>query len=100
MFATTIAAITTLFTFAGFGFYLIAIWSARSFLRRPRFPLGFAPAVSILKPLRGVDPGMYEAFASHCRQQYAGNYEILFGLSTIDDPAAALVQQLQAAKQP
>jgi ceramide glucosyltransferase len=96
MFATTIAAITTLFTFAGFGFYLIAIWSARSFLRRPRFPLGFAPAVSILKPLRGVDPGMYEAFASHCRQQYAGNYEILFGLSTIDDPAAALVQQLQA----
>jgi ceramide glucosyltransferase len=96
MISTTIAAITTLFTFAGFGFYLIAIWSARAFLRRPRFPLGYAPAVSILKPLRGVDPGMYEAFASHCRQQYSGEYEILFGVSTMDDPAAALVQQLQA----
>jgi hypothetical protein len=48
MFPTVIAAITTLLTFAGFGFYLIAIWSARAFLRRPRFPIGFAPPVTIL----------------------------------------------------
>ncbi|HEX4005890.1 MAG TPA: bacteriohopanetetrol glucosamine biosynthesis glycosyltransferase HpnI [Acidobacteriaceae bacterium] len=96
MFSTVIAAITTLFTLAGFGFYLVAFWGARSWLRRRRFPLGFAPAVSILKPLRGVDPGMVEAFASHCRQQYGGDYEILFGVSSTDDPAAALVQQLQA----
>jgi ceramide glucosyltransferase len=96
MFPTVIAAITTLLTFAGFGFYLIAIWSARAFLRRPRFPIGFAPPVTILKPLRGIDPGMAEAFASHCRQEYPGDYEILFGVSSLDDPAAAGVQQLQA----
>jgi ceramide glucosyltransferase len=89
------AALTTLLTFAGIGYYLIAIWSARAFLRSPRFPAGFAPPVSILKPLHGLDPGMAEAFASHCQQNYSGEYEILFGVSRLDDPAAAVVQQLQ-----
>ena len=28
---------------------------------------------------------MYSAFASHCRQEYAGAYEILFGVSALDD---------------
>lgn len=96
MFPNVIAAITTLLTLAAFGFYIVAIWSARAWLRRRRFPAGFAAGVSILKPLRGVDPGMYEAFASHCRQQYAGDYELLFGVSSFDDPAAELVRKLQA----
>jgi ceramide glucosyltransferase len=97
MFSTIIAAVTTLLTSAGFAYYLIALWSARAFLRRSRFPAAdFAPSVSILKPIYGVDPGMAEAFASHCRQNYAGAYEILFGVSSLDDPACAVVRQLQA----
>lgn len=96
MFATIIAALTTLLTIAGLGYYLIALWSARAFLRRPRFAAGFAPPVSILKPVHGLDPGMMEAFASHCRQNYSGEYEILFGVSSLDDPAVAVVRQLQA----
>lgn len=96
MFFTVIAALTTLLTLAGFGYATVALLSARSFLRRRRPVPGFAPAVSILKPLRGVDPAMYDAFSSHCRQQYPGEYEILFGVSTLDDPAAALVHRLQA----
>lgn len=96
MFAAVISGLTTLLTLAGLGYYVVALLSARAFLRRTRFPAGFAPAVSILKPLRGVDPGMLEAFASHCRQEYSGEYEILFGVAGIDDPAVALVRQLQA----
>ena len=97
MFSTLIAGLTTLLTLAGFGYYLIALWSARAFLRRPRFPApDFAPPVSILKPIYGVDPGMSEAFASHCRQNYSGPYELLFGVSSLDDPACAIVRQLQA----
>lgn len=96
MFAAVISELTTLLTLAGLGYYVVALLSARAFLRRTRFPAGFAPAVSILKPLRGVDPGMLEAFASHCRQEYSGEYEILFGVAGIDDPAVALVRQLQA----
>jgi ceramide glucosyltransferase len=95
MFATLVASATTLLTVAGLAYYLIALWSARSFLRRPRFPAGFAPPISILKPLYGLDPGMLEAFASHCHQNYSGDYELLFGVSHLDDPAVAVVQQLQ-----
>ncbi|MGA7522361.1 MAG: bacteriohopanetetrol glucosamine biosynthesis glycosyltransferase HpnI [Acidobacteriaceae bacterium] len=96
MFATVIAAITTLLTLAGLAYYLLALWSARSFLRRPRFPAGFTPPVSILKPLHGLSPSLAEALASHCRQNYPAEYEILCGVSSLNDPAVAVVRRLQA----
>ncbi|MGC2297645.1 MAG: bacteriohopanetetrol glucosamine biosynthesis glycosyltransferase HpnI [Acidobacteriaceae bacterium] len=96
MFATIIAGLTTLLTIAGLGYYIVALLSARAFLRRRRFSAGFAPPVSLLKPIHGIDPGMAEAFASHCRQNYSGAYEILFGVSSLEDPACAVVRQLQA----
>lgn len=76
------------------GFYLLCLWSARSFQRR-RIPTepAITPPVSILKPLRGVDPQMYESFRSHCIQDYP-QYEIIFGVSEPDDPAVESVQQL------
>lgn len=78
----------------GMGFYSLCLWSARSFLRAGRkSPLAYAPPVSILKPLRGVDPQMYESFRSHCTQDYP-EYEIIFGVSDRDDPAVAAVQRL------
>jgi ceramide glucosyltransferase len=52
-------------------------------------------AVSILKPLRGTDPEMYESFRSHCVQDYAA-YEIIFGVSEGGDPAVDLVERLKA----
>jgi ceramide glucosyltransferase len=94
--ATIVSTITTVLAWAGIGYYLVALWSARSFvhsLRRKR-PV-WIPAVSILKPVRGLDHEMYSAFASHCRQDYAGEYEILFGVSSRSDPALAAVRQLQ-----
>jgi ceramide glucosyltransferase len=99
MFATVVVSVTTIVTFASLFYFMAALWSARSFLRRHPLqsqPADFAPSVSILKPLKGFDPGMFEAFASHCRQQYAGEYELLFGVSSLDDPAVAAVQRLQA----
>lgn len=53
------------------------------------------PPVSILKPLKGTDPGIYEALRSHCVQDYP-EYEILFGVSSADDAAAATVERLIA----
>jgi ceramide glucosyltransferase len=55
-----------------------------------------APDVSILKPLKGVDARMYAGLVSHCRQQYAGRFEILFGVSSLDDPAVAEIEHLRA----
>lgn len=94
-FAAIVAALTALVTVAGLAYYFIAIVSARAFLRGPRFATGFAPSVSMLKALHGVDEGMAEAFASHCQQNYPGEFELLFAVSTFDDPAADLVRKLE-----
>jgi ceramide glucosyltransferase len=97
MLAILVETITTIFALCGMGFYFAALWSARSFVRRKRMGAEeFHPAVSILKPLKGFDLDMYAAFASHCRQQYAGEYEILFGVSSLEDPSVAAVEQLKA----
>src|ERR1700757_4534655 len=78
----------------GMGFYLLCLWSARAFQRqKPQRDPGFVPPVTILKPLRGVDPQMYESFRSHCVQDYP-EYEIIFGVSEPDDPAVEAVQRL------
>ena len=52
------------------------------------------PPVSILKPLKGTDPEMYESFRSHCLQDYS-NYEIVFGVSDPADPAITSVDALR-----
>lgn len=95
--AFAVEIVTTVLTFTGLGYYLVALWSARNFqhsLRRS--PPAFHPPVSILKPVKGLDPEMYASFASHCNQDYAGDYEILFGVSSMDDPAVAAIERLQA----
>jgi ceramide glucosyltransferase len=80
-------------------YYLLCLWSAAAFLRERRAgegarPTRFLPAVSILKPLKGTDPEMYESFRSHCLQDYP-EYEIIFGVSDPDDPAIDSVKELQ-----
>jgi ceramide glucosyltransferase len=50
--------------------------------------------VSILKPLKGNDPEMYENLRSHCQLQYP-EYEIVFGVSDIEDPALVSVERLR-----
>jgi ceramide glucosyltransferase len=80
-------------------YYLLCLWSAAAFLRgrqadRSVRPPQALPPVSILKPLKGTDPEIYESFRSHCLQDYA-EYEIIFGVSDPRDPAVASVQRLQ-----
>jgi ceramide glucosyltransferase len=79
-------------------YYILCLWSARTFLREKKADAGarpqMLPPVSILKPLKGADPDIYESFRRHCLQDYP-EYEIIFGVSDPDDPAVASVQQLQ-----
>jgi ceramide glucosyltransferase len=75
---------------------LVAAWSFRLYARGYRRLPEFAPPVSILKPVKGFDDGMYEAFRSHCLQEYAGEYELIFGAGSKDDPAVEAVHRLIA----
>ena len=88
-------------TCASLGYYLLCLWSARDYLRQRRAASLDKPGapdpeltVSILKPLKGADPEIYETFRSHCLQDY-GRYEIIFGVSESDDPAVPFVRRLQ-----
>jgi ceramide glucosyltransferase len=86
---------------ASLAYYALCLWSAARFLRTLKpaekkiHPDKTTPPVSILKPLRGTDPKMYESFRSHCLQDYP-DYEIIFGVSDAHDPAIPLVEQLRA----
>jgi ceramide glucosyltransferase len=78
-------------------YYAMCLWSARAFLGEPKTvgdSTEVLPPVSILKPLKGTDPDIYECFRSHCLQDYL-LYEIIFGVSDPADPAVASVQRLQ-----
>lgn len=53
------------------------------------------PPVTILKPLCGAEPGLYEDLKSFCRQDYP-EYQIVFGMHDEGDPACAVARQLAA----
>ena len=78
---------------------LAIVAGIRHFLRQIRHPsakpTAEAPAVSVLKPLRGLDPNTYPAFVSQVRQDYP-EFQILFGVGSESDPATVAVRRLQA----
>jgi len=79
-------------------YYLLCLWGAFQFLSERSGTSVQAtqalPPISILKPLKGIDPEVYESFRSHCLQDYP-EYEIIFGVSDANDPAIESVKALQ-----
>jgi ceramide glucosyltransferase len=94
--AQAVEILTTFLAVAGMGYFMAAMVAARVFLvGRCGQPEGFAPGVTVLKSLKGLDPGMMDAFRSHCRQTYTGEFELLFGVFSLADPAVEAVNQLK-----
>ncbi len=82
-------------------FYLLSTLGILSFLRDTREkqnspaahnPL---PPISILKPLKGIDPEIWESLCSHCEQDYP-QFQLIFGVSDQRDPSVEVVRRLQA----
>jgi ceramide glucosyltransferase len=93
---------------APYAYYLLAIIAASRFFRVSSNPavtaqasalssaaVEFAPAISILKPIRGLDRETYENYASFCAQDYP-EYEILFCVSDRTDPAVPVIERVIA----
>jgi ceramide glucosyltransferase len=76
-------------------YYLAATFAAARFFRRERRRKvrSYTPPVSLLKPVRGADFATYENFVSFCRQDYP-DYEILFAVNDVSDPAVLHIQRL------
>src|SRR5437764_12113683 len=83
-------------TAASIGYQVAAVWAAHRWRRRAPMAEEEAAAplpVSILKPVRGLEPHAAESFASFCVQDHP-EYELLFGVADPDDPAAQLIRAL------
>ncbi len=80
---------------AAFVYQCLALAAAvRQLCRRERRS-GFAPPVSILKPVYGLDPHFYECLRSHALQDYP-EFELLIGVSDPADPALPEIARLAA----
>ena len=83
---------------AGLSFAL-GVWQ---WLVGRRFPIrtiqhkagDFHPAISILKPLKGCDAETEACLESWFRQEYPGEIQLLFGVTSPDDPVCGLVRRL------
>ena len=80
----------------------LTVWQ---FVVAMRFPLhqrvadpGYAPPVTVLKPLKGVDAETRHCLESWFDQDYAGPVQILFGVASADDPACEMARLLIAAR--
>ncbi len=86
-------------TAAAAGYAVMAAVTALLWRHRPARWTGAggslaAPEVTVLKPLCGAEPQLYESLRSFCDQTYS-RFQIVFGVRDPDDPALAVVRRLQ-----
>ena len=92
---TAIRDALLLLALAPFSYYLLAIIAARRFFRDSGNAVSadFTPAISILKPIRGLDREAYENFASFCRQDFP-EFEIIFCVTDESEPAISAIREI------
>jgi len=81
----------------GLGYLGVAIAVTYRFERRlPDPPPAAYPSMTVLKPVYGVEEGLYDALASFCDQHYDGDYEVIFCIHRADDPAVPVIEDVIA----
>jgi ceramide glucosyltransferase len=76
---------------------LISLFCARMFFHRTSPAVSRATeetGVTILKPVKGMDAGSYDNFASFCRQEYAGQIQLLFVVASAEDAVIPVIRRL------
>jgi ceramide glucosyltransferase len=78
---------------ASVSYLVLAIWRVVSFEAPRDVAANFRPAVTILKPICGLEPRLYECLRSFCELDYEP-LQIIFGVGNSTDAAIELVKQL------
>jgi ceramide glucosyltransferase len=78
-------------TYAVLALVAVLAWQMRRAAAKP----SCLQPVTVLKPLCGAEPGLYENLRSFCQQNHP-EYQIVFGVRDMSDPALAIVDRLKA----
>ena len=100
MIRTLIEGLFALSAIAGLGasvYVVVAFVGIRQFRRRwlNQPPAGFTPAVTLLKPVCGLDYQLHENLRSFCEQDYP-SYQVVFAVRSPEDPAIAVIERIIA----
>src|SRR5580692_8811413 len=81
-----------------FIYYVLVLFSAWRYFRTPLLPLDptFCPPISILKPIRGLDPDAQKNLVSFCQLDYP-EYEIVFCIDGEDEAVVSAIEDLRRA---
>ncbi|MEX0268674.1 bacteriohopanetetrol glucosamine biosynthesis glycosyltransferase HpnI [Leptolyngbyaceae cyanobacterium UHCC 1019] len=94
IFTYLILGLLFLLSLSAIAYYGYAIYAAHKFFAHsPVDDEAFHPAISILRPICGIDSETYQNLASFCQQEYP-KYQIIFGVQDPQDPSMEVVRQL------
>jgi ceramide glucosyltransferase len=86
-----VASLSLAAGYAALSVIAMIVWQ----LRRGGDMAAAPAAISVLKPLCGVEPGLYEYLRSFCLQNYP-QYQLIFGVRDRADPARLVAERLVA----
>jgi len=94
--ANLVVEVLVFVAFLSLGLTLATNLAVPVYLRRGRRGASPRPPISVLKPLKGVDDGLFENLASFAEQRYP-RFELVFGVADPRDPALQVVERLRRA---
>ena len=86
------SALLFLASVASLAYVALAILRVRAFGRRRERLVG-GPPVTVLKPICGVEPGLYDNQRSFCEQDYPA-FQVVFGVRDARDPAIPIIERV------
>ncbi|HUL41734.1 MAG TPA: bacteriohopanetetrol glucosamine biosynthesis glycosyltransferase HpnI [Burkholderiales bacterium] len=89
----TLTLIASAITLAALAYVVFAIRCIIAFGRRQPAPGEYSPLATVLKPVCGMEPELYENLRSFCDQNYA-DYQVVFGARDARDPAIAVINRI------
>jgi ceramide glucosyltransferase len=93
-----IALILLVIAMAGVAYLAIAVARLIAFARRPvELASEFLPTITVLKPIAGVEPDLYENLTSFCDQDYNEFFEVILCVHSADDAALAIARRVADA---
>jgi ceramide glucosyltransferase len=93
--ATAAGLVVLVLSACGSIYAVAATYALWRFLRRPRLMARGAPSVTVLKPMHGDEPELYENLSSFCAQDYDGPVQLIMGAREGADPALAVAERIK-----